>query len=201
MKPSVTQWLLGMSLACVVGCAAEVEDDMLDYDTDGVALLSQRLASAADIAHACGHARNPPANTYLPTTATAAASNASPLWAEHAAYDMTLPGSGGTFAGWGRYTADGTAEHGIYTDPSTSVTVRIRNANGSLGAQLSQVWTTTISAATCPASTVPGLPSYGTTAALSRVRTFNLSAGQTYYVRFSNSSSKMLGLFENLDEL
>ena len=173
---------------------------MVDYDTDGIAQISQRLATPADIAHACDHARNPPGNVYVATTSTSSASGASPLWVDHSAYNVTLPAAVGGFAGWGRFTADGTAEHALYTDPSTTVTVRVRNGNGSLGAQISQAWTAAISAATCPASTIPGLPGYGTSAALSRVRTYNLTSGQTYYVQFRHSANKILAIFENLDE-
>jgi hypothetical protein len=198
-KQSVRGWLFSAALV-LAGCAGGDDLETVDDDVGEIGEISQRLATATDIAHACEHARNPPGSAYVATSATSGASGASPLWLDHSAYDITLPAAFSGFAGWGRFTADGTAEHAIYTDPSTTVTVRVRNANGSLGTQVAQAWTTTISATTCPASTIVGLPGYGTSAALSRVRTYNLSANQTYYVQFRHSANKMLAIFENLDE-
>jgi len=199
MMKRVIGLLFGAALV-LSACAADEEDEMIDYDADGIAQVSQRLADAADIAHACEHAQNPPGGAYTATTATSSASNSSPVWTDHTSYNVTLPGSGSNFAGWGRFTADGTAEFAIYTDPSTTVTVRKRNSNGTLGTQVSQAWTSTISAATCPASSNPALPTYGTSAGLSRVRTYNLTLNQGYYVKFNHTANKMLSIFENLDE-
>jgi hypothetical protein len=130
-----------------------------------------------------------------------AASGSSPVCLEHEAYDMNLPG-GTTKSGFVKFSPDETAEHGIYTDPSTTVCVRRANSagTGTTGGCLTQVYTTSISAATCPGSA--SLPTFGTSAAISRVRTYNLTLGASYFAQFTKTGdAHMLGMFENLEEI
>jgi hypothetical protein len=186
---------------CAVDAAGDLDSAVVEDEETGEA--AQRIATATDIAHACEHARNPDGGVYINISPTAAASGSSPVCMEHEAYDMTLPG-GTTKSGFVKFSPDETAEHGIYTDPSTTVCVKTANAagTGTTGNCLTQVFTTTISATTCPASTIASLPTFGTTAALSRVRTYNLTLGVNYFVQFTKTgSASMLGMLENLDEI
>jgi hypothetical protein len=189
----------------LTGCFASSEnavDADLGDEADQTAEVAQRIATATDIAHACDHAQAPPGGSYISVSPTASASSSSPVALEHDAYDFTLPG-GTTKSGWVKFSPDETAEHGIYTDPSTvSICVRLSNASGTgtTGSCLSQVYTTTISATTCAGSST--LPTFGTTAAISRVRTYNLTLGQDYFVQFiKTGDAHHLAMFENLDEV
>jgi hypothetical protein len=198
----VASLFISSSLA---GCFAPSEnaaDADLGDEADQTAEVAQRIATASDIAHACTHAQSPSGGSYISVSPTAAASGSSPVALEHDAYDFTLPGST-TKSGWVKFSPDETAEHGIYTDPSTvSICVKLSNAGGTgtTGSCLSQVYTTTISDTTCASSGT--LPTFGTTAAISRVRTYNLTLGQDYFVQFTKTGdAHHFAMFENLDEV
>lgn len=198
----VASLFLSSSLAgCLAASEGAVGADLGD-EAEQTAEVAQRIATASDIAHACTHAQSPSGGVYISVSPTAAASASSPVALEHDAYDFTLPG-GTTKSGFVKFSPDETAEHGIYTDPDTvSICVKLSNAagTGTTGSCLSQVYTTTISATTCAGSGT--LPTFGTTAAVSRVRTYNLTLGQSYFVQFTKTGdAHHLAMFENLNEI
>lgn len=196
----------------MTGCATgtDASDDVrVDLEGSDVAI---RIADAEDIEHACEHAQllDGDHSDYVDITTTSSGTSSSPLTTKHVPYNMTLPGTSTSQNGWVRFVGDNngvapsgeTIEHGIYTDPSISgVCVRISNAAGTAptGNCLTLQYQTAISAATCPG--IAGVPTYGTSAAISRVRTYNLVEGQLYFVKFSSTHGyETFGLFENLEE-
>ncbi len=175
----------------LTGCALTPGEDLGEGE-EVVAEAVQRIADANDIAHACNHVQNPSGGAY--TNVNAVSSGTAPLISEHVPYNITLPASGTKYKGRVRVTAGATQEHGIFTDPDTTIVVRQGTTT------LTAVWSTTLNSTNCPASTNPNVPDYGTSSALSKVVTYNFASGTTYTIEFEHTSSTMLGLIEDLSE-
>ncbi|MDI1434966.1 hypothetical protein [Polyangium sorediatum] len=183
---NVYLWASSIVICCLVGCAGEPVQE----GSAGEAV--QRLATAEDIEHACSHAQSPTGGAY--TNVSAVTSGTAPFLVEHGAYNVTLPGSGSSYAGKVAFEADEDAEHAFYTDPSVTITVKLGTT------VLTPVWSTTLTAEECAGSSNTSLPDYGTDAALSYVKTYDLESGETYSVEFTNTSATLLVIPENLEE-
>jgi hypothetical protein len=183
---NVHLWASSIVVFSLFGCAAEPARE------GEVGEAAQRMATEEDIEHACGHAQSPPGGAY--TNITAVSSGTPPFVVEHGAYNVTLPGSGSSYAGKVRFEADADAEHAFYTDPSVTITVR----HGTT--VLTPVWSTTLTEEDCAGSSNENLPDYGTSAALSYVKTYELEEGEVYSIEFTNTSAALLAIPENLEE-